>query len=77
MVRVGQEKYFIVKKERITPTLNETAWEEQDNHWRSLVFPNHGDTVAFINTALRLICYSKPPIFTLPSPTWNLSDEET
>ena len=73
---MGEEKYFIVKREKITPVLHQEAQQEQDDHWRSLVFPSHGDTVAFVTTALHLLRYSKLPIFHLPPLTWNLDDEE-
>jgi hypothetical protein len=76
----GGDKYFIVKKEKITPTLHWEAKQELDDAWWAIMFPDHAAFIAFTSTALRILHrhnwapHAAFPI--LPPPTWNLPREE-
>jgi hypothetical protein len=71
--RFGGEKYFIICCEKIVPTLHRDAQEELNNHWQSIIFPTHGDFIAFTTTALKILHHRSLPFFLdLPPPTWDL-----
>jgi hypothetical protein len=73
----GGDKYFIVSREKITPTLHKSVKEELLSHWQSIIFPTHVDFIAFVTTALRIL-WHRPQWFPLdlPSPTWEFSDND-
>jgi hypothetical protein len=77
VTRFGGEKYFIIHREKIIPTLHKSTQEELLNHWQSIVFPMHTDFITSITTTLRILCH-RPHWFPLDlsPPTWNLSKND-
>jgi hypothetical protein len=74
--RFGGEKYFIIHRKKTVPTLHRDAQEELIKHWQSIIFPMHGDFIAFVTTALRVL-HHRPLLFflNLPPPTWDLPED--